>query len=148
MMRSLNVVLFAAALAMARPVRAQLYPRHAPPGAAQYDIRYDPVSRTVIAYDRQGREIFRHRAVRASGSMRPRWAYRRGPASTYGRPVVYAPRFGSECRRIANPVSRRSCECSVAYGGVARALPNGRVGWSDPKGGGGNLALQRCKGGA
>lgn len=53
----------------------------------------------------------------------------------------------SACARIANPVSRRACHCTVVHGGIATVSGHGQVSWRQPAGGGGNLALQQCKAG-
>lgn len=58
---------------------------------------------------------------------------------------AYVPSAVNACARLDNPVSRQACECAVQFGGVAQVSGRNEVQWHDPRGGGGNLALQACK---
>ncbi|MBN8535378.1 MAG: hypothetical protein J0L51_14970 [Rhizobiales bacterium] len=149
---------------------AQTYhPRYAPGTiiyAPQYNINiYARSSRT-------GREQVTRRVYRGdSGVYRP-VVYRR-PVNNARRPVysnripalVRAPRpsrraapvyysgqpprvvqAGGACGRVANPVSRQACYCSVANGGFAQMLPSGQVGWTRITSGAAYHRFQQCIG--
>jgi hypothetical protein len=54
--------------------------------------------------------------------------------------------MGGICSGILNPISRLSCNCTVASGGVARMMPNNQVGWSSPRSGAAYHTYQQCMG--
>lgn len=150
--------------------KAQTYhPRYAPGTiiyAPQYNINIysrsgrphnEPSVRRVYQEpDGTYRQVVYRRPV--SGGRRPVYSNRipalvQAPRVRRGMPPTYsyvaqrrAVGSGGICARIANPVSRRACLCSVANGGIAQLLPNGQIGWTRHNSGPAYHGTQRCMG--
>jgi hypothetical protein len=97
-----------------------------------------------VVYAQPVPQTYSHRHVAPEYRPVPRQQYHYYSHQHSPQPA-YAPPVAQTCSRVANPISRRACECAVQFGGVAGLNSQGEVLWHDPRGGGANLALQACK---